>query len=192
MTQAKTDENNTRLDITQASSKHLGFMFPNLKAHLTFWILALTGLIIDLWTKRAVFDWLDNRHTYPVVENCLQFVRALNDGAAWGIMAGNTFLLVAVSFIALIVIIVVFFCSGRQPFLVHVALGFFVAGVSGNLYDRIFNGGMVRDFIVVYYRDYHWPAFNIADSLLCIGIGLLIISTIFTEKPAQKHAQQQK
>ena len=192
MTQAKTDENNTRLDITQASSKHLGFMFPNLKAHLTFWILALTGLIIDLWTKRAVFDWLDNRHTYPVVEDCLQFVRALNDGAAWGMMAGNTFFLVAVSVTALVVIIVVFFYSGRQPFLVHVALGFFAAGVSGNLYDRIFNGGMVRDFIDVYYRDYHWPAFNIADSLLCIGIGLLIISTIFTEKPAQKHAQQQK
>ena len=192
MTQAKTDENNTRLDITQASSKHPGFMFPNLKAHLTFWTLALIGLMVDLWTKKTVFDWLDNRHTYPVVEDCLQFVRALNDGAAWGMMAGNTFFLVAVSVTALVVIIVVFFYSGRQPFLVHVALGFFAAGVSGNLYDRIFNGGMVRDFIDVYYRDYHWPAFNIADSLLCIGIGLLIISTIFTEKPAQKHAQQQK
>ena len=192
MTQAKADQKTAPLDVNQASSKHLGSIFPNLRAHLTFWILALTGLIMDLWTKRAVFNWLDGRHTYPVIDGCLQFVRALNDGAAWGVMAGNTYFLVTVSIVALIVIVVCFFYSGRQPFLVHVALGFFAAGVSGNLYDRVFNGGMVRDFIDVYYRDYHWPAFNVADSLLCMGIGLLIISTIFTETPAQKHARQQK
>ena len=147
---------------------------------------------MDLWTKKAVFDWLDNRQTYPVIDGFLQLVRALNNGAAWGMLAGNRFFLTAVSIIALIVIFVVFFYSGRQPLLVHVSLGFFAAGVSGNLYDRIFNDGLVRDFIDVYYRGYHWPAFNVADSLLCIGIGLLIISTIFTGKPAQKHGQPQK
>jgi signal peptidase II len=192
MTQAKTDENGTHLNDAQASSKHLGFVLPSLKAHLTFWSLALAGLVLDLWTKKAVFDWLDSRQTYPVIEGFLQLVRALNDGAAWGMLAGNTFLLAAVSIIALIVIFVVFLYSGRQPLLVHVSLGFFAAGVSGNLYDRVFNCGLVRDFIDVYYRSYHWPAFNVADSLLCIGIGLLIISTIFTGKPAQKRAQQQK
>lgn len=192
MTQGKTDQKKAPPDINQASSGNIGFMFPDLRAHLTFWTLAFIGLILDLWTKSAVFNWLDNRHTYPVIEGGLQFVKALNDGAAWGMMSGNTYFLVTVSVVALIVTVVCFFYSGRQPLLIHVGLGFFAAGVSGNLYDRIFNGGMVRDFIDVYYRDYHWPAFNIADSLLCIGIGLLIISTILTEKPAQKRAQQQK
>jgi signal peptidase II len=60
------------------------------------------------------------------------------------------------------------------------------------LYDRLFNDGQVRDFIDVYYRSYHWHTFNVADSLLCIGVGLLIISTLLIEKPARRHDQQRK
>jgi signal peptidase II len=66
--------------------------------------------------------------------------------------------------------------------LVHVALGLFAAGVCGNLYDRIFNDGLVRDFIDVYYRQHHWPAFNVADSMLCIAVGLGIISCFWAPK----------
>ena len=75
----------------------------------------------------------------------------------------------------------------------HAALGLFAAGICGNLYDRIFNNGLVRDFIdVVYWSGRHWPAFNFADSMLCIGVGVVIISGLFTEKSARKHAQQRK
>jgi len=55
-----------------------------------------------------------------------------------------------------------------------------------------FNEGLVRDFIDVYIGNKHWPTFNVADSLLCIGVGLLIVSTFLTEKSSQKHAQQHK
>ena len=72
------------------------------------------------------------------------------------------------------------------------SLGLFAAGVCGNLYDRIFNDGSVRDFIDVYYRSFHWHTFNIADSLLCLGVAALIISTFLTEKPARKRDPQQK
>jgi signal peptidase II len=74
------------------------------------------------------------------------------------------------------VIFAFFLFSGTKQRLVHVALGLFAAGVCGNLYDRIFNDGLVRDFIDVYYRQYHWPAFNVADSMLCIAVGLGVIS----------------
>ena len=55
----------------------------------------------------------------------------------------------------------------------------FAAGITGNLYDRFFNDGMVRDFIDINLQinDYHWPTFNVADSLLCIGVGLYVISS---------------
>ncbi len=76
--------------------------------------------------------------------------------------------------------------------MIHIALGLFTGGILGNLYDRIFNDGMVRDFIDVYIGNKHWPTFNVADGLLCIGVGLLIISTFVTEKSSQKHAQQHK
>jgi signal peptidase II len=58
------------------------------------------------------------------------------------------------------------------------------AGIIGNLYDRFFNEGRVRDFIDVYVGSYHWPTFNVADSLLCIGVGILLLLS-FTA-PAEK------
>jgi signal peptidase II len=61
-------------------------------------------------------------------------------------------------------------------------------GVGGNLYDRLFNDGRVRDFIDVnlYVNNYHWPTFNIADSLLCIGVGLCLLDAFFNKKEGEK------
>jgi len=168
-----------------------GIRLPPLKAHLIFWPVMVIGLAIDLWTKRAVFDWLEERGSFPIVNGFLELVLAENDGAAFGIAAGQHQVLAAVSIAAMIVILAIFLLGGNREKLVHIALGLFAAGVCGNLWDRIFNNGRVRDFIdVVYWPGKHWPAFNVADSMLCIGVGLLVISTFFTEKHSRKHAQQ--
>ena len=109
---------------------------------------------------------------------------ALNDGAAFGFFAGHPYKLIVVSVIALIFVLVFFlFFSGTGPRLFHIALGLFAAGVCGNLYDRIFNDGLVRDFIdITIWPGKHWPAFNVADSMLCIAVGLWIISCFQTPK----------
>ena len=73
----------------------------------------------------------------------------------------------------------------------QISLGLITAGVVGNLYDRLFNEGRVRDFIDVYRGHWHWPAFNVADSLLCIGVGLIIIGML-TYPSCQKPAGGQK
>jgi signal peptidase II len=122
----------------------------------------------------------------------MQVIIALNDGAAFSIFAGKAYILTAISVVALLVVFGVFLFSGTQYRLIHVALGFFTGGICGNLHDRIFNDGLVRDFVDVYIGNKHWPTFNVADSLLCVGVGLLIISTFLTEQSSQKHAQQQK
>jgi signal peptidase II len=62
-----------------------------------------------------------------------------------------------------------------------VALSLILAGALGNLYDRL-NHGYVIDFIEVYFRDYRWPSFNIADSAITVGVGLLILQ-IFRKDP---------
>ncbi len=165
---------------------------PCIKAHLIFWLTIIAGVTLDLWTKAAVFKWLHPSETFSVIDNFLQFVVAINDGAAFGLASGQRFLLVAVSVISLIAIIGVFLFGKIQNKLVYIALALFAGGVCGNLYDRIFNDGFVRDFIDVYYKGHHWPAFNVADSILCIGVALLIISGFFTEKLSQKHAPQHK
>jgi signal peptidase II len=175
--------------LSQIAKKNL----PPAKAHLVFWAIAVLGTVLDLWTKSAVFGWLRHRASFSIIEGFLNFELALNAGAAFGIATGQRYLLISVSAIALLVTIVVFLLSSTEHKLMPVILGLFAAGVSGNLYDRMFNQGLVRDFIdVVYWPGRHWPAFNLADSMLCGAVGLLLISSLFTAKSSQKRARPQK
>lgn len=166
---------------------------PPLEAHLIFWPIMVLGLAADLWTKKAVFEWLRQRDNFPIINGFVQLVLAENDGAAFGMAAGQHRLLAAVSAAAMAVILVIFFFGGSRGKLYHIALGLFAAGVGGNLWDRVFNNGRVRDFIdVVYWPGRHWPAFNFADTMLCIGVVALVISTFFTGRLPGKRAQQHK
>ena len=181
----KREEGSTRPSCGRVFLKRQPFVLPGLKAQLTFWPLVVVGVALDLWSKRAVFDWLhaQGRSSVSIMDGFLQLVVAENAGAAFGIGAGQPYLLVAVSVIALVVVLAVFLLSRTERRLVHIALGLFAAGICGNLHDRIFNNGLVRDFIdVVYWPGRHWPAFNIADSMLCVGIGLMIISSFQVPK----------
>jgi signal peptidase II len=193
--ESKTEEHSARLKPSRVFLKRRRFAIPDLRAQLVFWTLAVGGLALDLWTKKSVFGWLQHKpgNSVSIVDGFLQLVTAMNEGAAFGIAAGRHHLLLAISIIAMIVIFGIFLCSGGQRTLIHVSLALFAAGVCGNLWDRIFNDGQVRDFIdVVYWPGRHWPAFNVADAMLCIGIGLLVLSTFFTERSCRKRAQQQK
>jgi len=172
-----------------------GFAVPGLKAQLIFWPLMVLGLALDLWSKKVVFDWLLQKQSnrVSIIDGFLQLVAMENKGAVFGIAAGQRYLLMTVSVIALIAILGIFLYSGTERKLVHIALGLFAAGVCGNLYDRIFNNGLVRDFIdIVYWPGKHWPAFNVADSLLCVGVGLMIFSAVLTDKSPPERAQQHK
>jgi len=190
----KKNESSARPSSGRFFLKRRPLVMPGLRAHLVFWPLMAIGIALDLWSKRAVFDWLQQQgNSISIIDGFLRLVMALNDGAAFGLFSGKPYLLVAVSIVALIGIFVIFLFSGTERRFVHIALALFAAGVCGNLYDRIFNNGLVRDFIdVVYWPGRHWPAFNIADSMLCIAVGLLVISTFFTGKSFQKCGQQHK
>ena len=169
---------------------------PSLQYHLIFWPLTISAIILDLWSKAAVFHWIRDLRQYspyPIIDGILQFVVAENTGAAFGIASGKTYMLISVSLAALVAIILLFLFGNIKQKLMIVALALFTAGICGNLYDRIFNEGRVRDFIdVVYFPGKHWPAFNIADSLLCVSVALMFISSLLTEMQSRKHDQQQK
>jgi signal peptidase II len=192
MTEIETNASNARPSSSRVFFKQIVFSLPDVKAHVIFWSLMIGGLALDLWSKKAVFNWLEPHETFPIIDGFLRLIIAINNGAAFNLFAGKPYFLAIISIIAIVGILTVFLFSGGMNKLIHIALGLFAAGVCGNLYDRLFNNGSVRDFIDAYWGTYHWPTFNLADSLLCIGVGLLIISTFLTEKPAQKHDQQQK
>jgi signal peptidase II len=191
MTEIKTNTS-TQPDSSPAFLKQLALSLPDVKTHFIFWSIMIGGLALDLWTKKAVFDWLKPYQTFTIINGFLQLRTAVNDGAAFNLFAGKPYFLAIISIAAIVGILAVFLFSGSTHKLIHIALGLFAAGVSGNLHDRLFHNGSVRDFVDAYWGTYHWPTFNVADSLLCIGVGLLIISTFLIEKPAQKHDQQQK
>ena len=188
MRESEREENGARPTSGRFFLSCKSFALPDLAAQLIFWPLMAAGLMLDLWSKWAVFNWVGRKpgNSVSIIDGCLQLVVMENKGAAFGIAAGQYQLLVAVSIVALVVIFAVFLLGGARQKLVHIALALFAAGVCGNLYDRIFNDGLVRDFIDVYIRigsrEYHWPAFNVADSLLCVGVGLMIISSFRTHK----------
>lgn len=167
---------------------------PDRTAHLIFWPIAILGLAADLWTKAAVFSALRPSEGLSIIDGILTFRPVLNNGAAFGIASGKQPLLIAVSLAALVAIVAIFLAGAMRWRIGQVALGLFVAGVCGNLWDRLFNEGRVRDFIdVVYWPSRHWNTFNVADALLCAAVGLLAIASFFTPaSPSQKPAPPQK
>ena len=168
---------------------------PDLPGHLIFWPILLSGLLADLWTKWAVFACLEHKlgQSAEILDGVLTFRLALNTGAAFGIASGHQPFLVGVSAIALLVILGVFFFGAARQRLVQISLGLFAAGVSGNLWDRLFNGGQVRDFIdVVYWPGRHWHTFNVADAMLCVAVGLLLVATFLTGSSDRTRARPQK
>jgi signal peptidase II len=153
---------------------------PRLTEVILFWPAAIGGAALDLWSKKAVFDWLftTSRQEFILIDGFLRFILCENEGAAFSIFQGKTFFLILISIVALLVELVLFFSGRVQHKLMLFAMGCIGGGIVGNLYDRLFNEGRVRDFIDVFVGSHHWPTFNVADSLLCIGVGLIVISNL--------------
>lgn len=170
--------------ITETSRCGIG----GVRGHLIFWPIFIVGLIVDLWSKSAVFEWLSNRplRTCDVIDGFFRLVVVQNAGAAWGMASGQRVFLVAISVAALIGVFAVFLFWKRPGGLVVTALAMFAAGVCGNLYDRIYNYGRVRDFLDFYWGDWHFPAFNVADSLLTISVAILMIVTVLSPPKVKK------
>lgn len=168
---AKTTQN-ARDDSTYAAQQ-----IPWKMAILLYWPVAVAGAVLDLWSKSAVFSMLSRTEygEYTLIDGFLKFIWRENTGAAFSAFQGWTVFLISIAAIALVAVIAVFFSHKVTSKLALFSLGCITAGIIGNLYDRIFNEGRVRDFIDVYVGAHHWPTFNVADSLLCIGVGLLII-----------------
>ena len=121
----------------------------------------------------------------PLLPGFFNLTHTTNTGVAFGIFSGSpapwkTALLIAVS-AALIVAVASFIWRTRQfHWKATVGLALVLGGALSNLADRI-RAGLVVDFLDIYWRGYHWPAFNLADSAIVVGAGFLVIQIIFSE-----------
>ena len=155
-------------------------------SHLRFWLIMAVGLIADLWTKHWAELTLKGRPPRVIVEDALSLHYSTNKGALFGMGQQLTWLFVGASLAALLFVLYVFAKSNTRQRSFHAALGMILAGALGNLYDRLFNGGEVRDFIKIelHIGDFElWPwIFNVADMLLVCGVSILMLNICFSRK----------
>jgi len=152
--------------------------------------LAAAVIVLDIWTKALVLARIDLHETIPIIPNFFQLVHVRNTGAAFGIGANASSrlvpLLLNIGAIAVFFVVVVYALrSAVTDRVLQTGLHLILGGAIGNLLDR-FRFGYVVDFLDVYVGTKHWPAFNVADSAICIGIALLFLD--MRKKPETESA----
>lgn len=137
-------------------------------------------VLLDQLAKWAAVKYL-LRHAEVALAPFLSFTLVFNRGAAFGFLndadGWQNLFFVAVAVIACIVIVYLLRRLERDNRIVALALALILGGAVGNLVDRLIHGYVI-DFIDVYYRTWHWPAFNVADSAITIGAVLLVFDTL--------------
>ncbi|MDD2319746.1 MAG: signal peptidase II [Geobacteraceae bacterium] len=146
--------------------------------------VALPLIILDQATKLIIVRTMDLYASIPVVNNFFDIVHARNQGAAFGVLRDSSIrlpFLIGVSLLAVAVIIALFRKLRPEQKLSAWGLSLVLSGAVGNLIDRV-RLGEVIDFLSVHWYQHHWPAFNVADSAICIGVGLLVIDMFLEER----------
>lgn len=145
-----------------------------------FGTLAAVTLVVgalDQWTKYLVLKSFHLYESVPVIDGLFNLTYVRNKGAAFGILADSDWrrpFFIVVTLVACAFILGYLHRLDRERRLAHLSLSLIFAGALGNLIDRV-RFGEVIDFLDVYWRQYHWPAFNIADSAITVGVGLLLL-----------------
>ncbi len=154
---------------------------------LALWIAILT-VVADQASKEYVREYFSLHEAVQVIPAFFSLVYVRNPGAAWGMMGGMNGVLVFFSLVMLGVMLVFRKSFLSDTFAHRVALGLMCGGIVGNLMDRV-RMGYVTDFLDVYIGTHHWPAFNIADSAICTGVGIYVLTTSWADWRARRRAR---
>jgi len=137
----------------------------------------------DQVTKQLVIESIPLHTGIEVIPGFFDLAHVRNPGVAFGMMAGNAWsfqrtFFILLSLAAIAAILWVIYSSAAIELSLLAGYCLFFGGASGNLIDRV-RFGEVIDFLDVHWGNVHWPAFNVADSALCVGVGLFLIHFIF-------------
>jgi signal peptidase II len=150
-----------------------------------YWVLLIffLGILsLDQWTKSLIVHRLLLYQKIEVIQGFFNIIHVRNTGGAFGIFGGErgglgSILFVLVSVIAIGVIVFLFVKIREDEKTLALSFSLILSGAIGNLIDRL-RYGEVIDFLDFYLSSTHWPAFNIADSAICIGIGLMALELL--------------
>lgn len=150
-----------------------------------YYFIALVVIGIDQWTKWLVVKNMELWESIPIIENFFYITSHRNLGAAFGILQGQKWFFLIITFVVIAFIVYYMQKDAKNSSFLGVILGLLLGGAIGNLIDRLFRGEVV-DFLNFYIFTYNFPIFNIADSALVIGVGLLIIKFILDDRKEKR------
>ena len=147
--------------------------------------LTLPLYVLDQWTKHLVLRYVDpNGYPQQVIPSFFDIVNVTNTGAAFGSFKGNNTFFILLSFFALLVVLVLLLRRRATDAWRDVSLALLLAGILGNLTDRLLHGHVI-DFLLFNLHLPHanpWPAFNVADSCICVAVVFFIIHSFRSPK----------
>lgn len=145
---------------------------------VSYILAAVTGIIVlaaDQLSKVFVSNNFEMAKSYKFLPGLLDITYIHNDGAAWGMLGGYTWLLLSITIVVMLACIALLLKWGLRDKITFWSAMLILSGGVGNMIDRIFRGGNVIDFLHFEFWP-TFPVFNIADCAICVGAGLIILS----------------
>ena len=153
-------------------------------------VSAVVVLVADQFTKYYVSSNFVYGESVEFLKGFMDLQYIHNEGAAWGMLSGYTWVLLSLTVIVMLVLITLLMKYGKNSKLLFWAVSLVVAGGFGNLIDRVFRGGKVVDFLHFEFFP-SFPIFNIADISVVVGAGLLILYFIVDTVAERKKIKEQ-
>lgn len=155
-----------------------------------FLLIMVLVVVSDQLTKLWILQHFSLHDIRPIIPGFFNLTLLYNKGAAFGILSGMSLLwrqvfFISISVIALTTLLIMQYRLGPRHFLYPVSFGLISGGAIGNVIDRL-RLGKVVDFLDFYIGKYHWPAFNVADSGITVGIALFILLQFWEERRSAK------
>jgi signal peptidase II len=161
------------------------------RARAAHFFLALLVVLIDRWTKRLVATRIALYTHIQIIPGFFRLTHTENTGAAFSLFADSpthwkTALLIGFSVVAMVIVSVLLWKQRQALTMTGIALSLILGGAAGNLWDRVLSGRVV-DFLLFYVGRYQWPVFNMADSAIVVGAGLLVLEILFSSPKSIEH-----
>jgi signal peptidase II len=155
-------------------------------------LIAVLVIALDRLTKWMIAQRLSLHDSIPVIPGFFRIIHTENRGAAFGLFADSPSkwkvgVLIVFSLVALLIVSALLWKNSHRLTSTGIGLALILGGAIGNLWDRVISGHVV-DFLLFYVGQYQWPAFNVADSAIVVGAGLLVFEILFTKSPTQDAA----
>jgi signal peptidase II len=147
-------------------------------------VLAAAIILLDQWTKSIVSHTFVVSESRSILSGFFDLTYVQNRGGAFGIMQGSGLGLIAAGVaVAIAIVVSIFRGPAKLQSLIGIGMALPLGGTIGNMIDRA-RLGYVVDFFDVYVGIHHWPVFNIADSAICVGVGLIALWILRRPEPS--------